>query len=309
MLRFRIHFRQGPSLLWLIALVAAGCATAPRSPAPSSAAPPSETPTNRPQESTMTAPSRSPASVDQAAPETGDLRPKPERPAEALPDIAAPTPPAGVSAPAAPEHAGNEYALGDQVEAWKNSLKNGAIEYRVPTEMIAQQPSNVTVNIHGYQDTQSQSLPDATGKAELKVSSKMKVELLAPVNPGEFTIAQQAGDPVQFVPNDGYATWMWNVTPANAATNQTLEIRVSLVYEGSSGAVDQILQDKTYTVSVNVQKLGVTIEQSFWKDPIAWFKYVLPGGAGWAALAALAGSIGGVITWWKKRKKKPVVAG
>ncbi len=194
------------------------------------------------------------------------------------------------------------YALGNQVEAWKNSLKTGAIEYRVPTTMTAGIPSTVTVVIHGFQDTQSSSLPDATASGTLKVSSQMKAELLAPLSPGEFSIKSQAGDPLQFVPNDGSATWIWNVTPSNKAPNQQLQILVSLVYDGPSGQVQQTIAEKTYTVSVDVQKLTTTVAQSFWSDPIAWFKYVLPGGAGWGAIAAVASFIAG-LGWWKRKKK------
>jgi hypothetical protein len=221
-----------------------------------------------------------------------------------------PAPPPPPQAPANTSHhtvqaapPSDEYQLGDQVEAWKNNLKSGAIEYYVPPAMIAQQISPVTVNIHGYQDAKTQTLPNPTGTGALKVSSQMKVELLAPLNPGEFTIAQQGNSAIQFIPNDGFATWMWNVTPTTKAQNQQLQIRVSLVYPGPSGNIEQILEEKTYAVNVNVQNLTVTIEQSFWKDPIAWFKYMLPGGAGWGALAALVTSLGGA-TWWKKRRDK-----
>jgi hypothetical protein len=210
--------------------------------------------------------------------------------------------------PASSAQSSNEYQLGDEVEAWKNNLKSGAIEYYVPPTMLVQQVSPVTVNIHGYQDTKTQTLPNPTGTGTLKVSSQMKVELLAPLNPGEFTITSQGNAAVQFIPNDGYATWMWNVTPAGKAQNQQLQIRVSLVYPGKDGNIEQILEEKTYAVNVNVQKLTVTIEQSFWKDPLGWFKAMLPGGAGWAAIAALVTALGGIIAWWRKRGKQEPAA-
>jgi hypothetical protein len=214
--------------------------------------------------------------------------------------------PASVPTPAAnaaAEPASNEYVLGDELEKWKNGLQNGAIEYRVPPVMLAQAKSPVTVNIHGYQDQQKQLLPDATGTGALKVSSRMKVELLAPQNPEEFTIVSQGNDAIQFIPNDGFATWMWNVTPTYKAKDQQLQIRVSLVFDSPQGNVEQILQEQTYPVNVDVQNLGVTVARDFWKDPVAWFKYLLPGGAGWGALAALVTSLGG-LTWWRKKKKK-----
>ena len=54
-----------------------------------------------------------------------------------------------------------------------------------------------------------------------------------------------------------------------------------------------------------MQKLSTTLRQSFRQDPIAWVKYMLPGGAGWGALAAFVSLLGG-LGWWsnKKRKKK-----
>jgi hypothetical protein len=250
------------------------------------------------------------------APATSSPAPAKPAPAKSAP-IENPAPPPPPPAPANGAHharkfatanpsaSSSEYQLGDEVEAWKNNLKSGAIEYYVPPAMVAQQVSPVTVNIHGYQDTKSQALPNPTGTGALKVSSQMKVELFAPLNPGEFTITQQGTNGIQFVPNDGFASWTWNVTPSEKAQNQQLQIRVSLVYPGKSGNVEQILEEKSYAVNVNVQKLTVTIEQSFWKDPIAWFKYVLPGGAGWAAIAALITSLGGLTWWKKKRDSKP----
>ena len=189
------------------------------------------------------------------------------------------------------------------MQAWKNSLKTGAIEYRVPTVMVEGQISTVTVVIHGFQDTKTTTMTDATGTGTLKVSSRMKAELLAPLKPGEFNIAAQSGDPIQFIPNDGFATWIWNVTPSEKALNQQLQIRISLVYNGSSGQIQQIVEEKTYSVNVNVQKLSTTLRQSFRQDPIAWFKYMLPGGAGWGALAAFVSFLGG-LGWWSNKKRK-----
>ena len=198
----------------------------------------------------------------------------------------------------------SEYAQGAEVETWKKGLKQGAIEYRVPAAMQAQQPSAVTVKIHGYQDASGwQPMPGATGNGNLKVSSRMKVELIAPLNPAEFTITPQNSEAVQFVPNDGAATWMWNVTPAYKATDQKLEIRVSLVYQVPGSTLEEPLDDQYYPVTVDVQKLSVANEHDFQKDPVGWLKYMLPGGSGWGALAALVTSLGG-LAWWK-RKKKP----
>jgi len=208
-----------------------------------------------------------------------------------------------------PEAAGassSEYDQGYALESWKKGLKFGQIEYAVPPSMKAQVPSPVTVKIHGFKDNAgAEPLLGATGSGNLKVSSYMKVELLAPLNPGEFTIAPQGNEAVQFVPNDGSATWNWNVTPAYAAPDQKLEIRVSLVYKRPDTTLQDTLDDKNYTVNVEVQKITTTLWQDFQKDPIGFIKYMAPGGAGWGALAALIASLGG-FTWWKRKgKKKP----
>lgn len=200
--------------------------------------------------------------------------------------------------------ASGEYSEGYALEAWKKGLQQGQIEYAVPPKMKAQVPASISVKIHGFQDVAgAQPLLGATGSGSLPVSSYMKVEVLAPLNPGEFTITPQDSDAIQFVPNDGSATWNWVVTPAYEASGQKLEIRVSLVYKRPETTLDDLLVDQSYTVNVEVQKLTTTAWQDFQKDPVAFFKYVLPGGAGWAALAGLVTSLGG-FAWWK-RKKKP----
>jgi hypothetical protein len=200
----------------------------------------------------------------------------------------------------------NEYEQGYALEAWKKGLKEGHIHYNVPPSMKAQVQSPVSVRIDGFQNTASaQPMLGETGNGTLKVSPYMKVELLAPLNPGEFTITPKDNNAVKFVPNDGFATWDWNVIPAYQAKNQTLEIRVSLVYKRPDTTLEDSLEDKSYTVNIEVQKLTTTVWQDFQKDPIAFFKYMLPGGAGWAALAALVGSMGGLAWWKRKGKKKP----
>ncbi len=189
----------------------------------------------------------------------------------------------------------SEYSPGEELEAWKKTLSNGKIEYKVPGSMLAQKMSTVMVHIHGYQDTQDQTIPDATGRDTLKVSSWMKVELLAPMNPGEFTIVSQGNDAIQFIPNDGRAIWMWTVTPTYKAKDQKLLIRVSLVHRRKNVDLYDLLEEKTYPVDVDVQDIVVTVKQNFWTDPLAWIKYMLPGGAGCGVAVA-------VIAWLKKRK-------
>jgi hypothetical protein len=198
----------------------------------------------------------------------------------------------------------SEYAAGIALQAWKKGLKEGHIHYNVPPSMTAQIKSPVTVRIDGFQNAASaQPLLGETGSGTLKVSEFMKVELLAPLNPGEFTIAPQDNNAEKFVPIDGSATWNWTVTPAFAARNQKLEIRVSLVHHRPDATLEDPLEDTDYTVNVDVQKLTTTMWQDFQKDPIAFIKYMAPGGAGWAALAAFVTSLGG-FAWWKKKRTK-----
>jgi len=198
----------------------------------------------------------------------------------------------------------DEYSAGIALQAWKKGLKEGHIHYNVPPGMTAQIESPVTVRIDGFQNAASaRPLLGETGSGTLKVSEFMKVELLAPLNPGEFTITPQDKNAEKFVPIDGSATWNWVVTPAFAAKNQKLEIRVSLVHHRPNATLEDPLEDTNYTVNVDVQKLTTTMWQDFQKDPIAFIKYMAPGGAGWAALAAFITSLGG-FAWWKKKRTK-----
>ena len=132
-------------------------------------------------------------------------------------------------------------------------------------------------------------MTDRTGSGTLKVSSRMKAELVAPLNPGEFSIVKLQGtDAIQFIPNDGFATWMWTVTPNYEAKNQQLQVRISLVHQSRDGNLEQTLEENTYPVEVDVQNLGVTILRAFWKDPLGWLN------TGWGEFAALVTSLGGI---------------
>jgi hypothetical protein len=200
-----------------------------------------------------------------------------------------------------------EYAEGEELEAWRKTLKTGAVEYRVPATMTVTVPAVVTVQLHGIEDVQRSTLPEATGHELLQVSSYMKVELFAPMNPGEFAI-QPDGDATRFVPNDGYETWSWTVKPDHAADAELLEVRISLVHKQGAGKMDEPVEDKTYSVRVRVQPIGTTVSQSFWRDPLAWLQAMLPGGKGWLALAALGGGVLACVRWWQKRATARKVA-
>jgi hypothetical protein len=235
------------------------------------------------------------------------LKPDRRQESHALPKPAPPSLPADHDRGLAPDDresgaapGTSEYSLGDELESWKKGLKSGAIEYRVPKKMTAQTPSTVTVVIHGYQDPQDATMTDRTGSGTLKVSSRMKAELVAPLNPGEFSIALQGTDAIQFIPNDGFATWLWTVTPNYEAKSQQLQVRILLVHQSQGGNLEQTLEENTYPVEVDVENLAVTILHAFWKDPLGWLN------TGWGKLAALVTSLGGIsgiIAWWRGRGK------
>jgi hypothetical protein len=200
------------------------------------------------------------------------------------------------------------YSLGEQAADWKASLKNGAIEYNVPPVMIAQQASTVTVIVHGYKDPNPHVLAPGAGTANatLKVSDTMEVDLIG--SPSEFTITPQATQPAQFVPIDGYSTWIWSVTPINKATSQQLTIKVSLIPDASSGLPAQPLAETPYTVNVKVESLWSVLSDRWHQDPMKAIEYILPGGAGWAAIGTLLTTLG-VGTWLRNKLNKPSAEG
>lgn len=197
----------------------------------------------------------------------------------------------------------NPYSLGDAAAAWRASLQSGAIEYNVPPVMIAQQGSTVTVIVHGYKDPNPHVLKAGAGvaSAAVKVSDMMEVDLIG--SPTEFTIVPQATPATQFVPIDGYATWIWSVTPVNEATAQQLTVKVSLIPDASSGLPAQLLAAPPYTVDVKVESLWSVLADRWHKDPMTAIAYLLPGGAGWAALGTLLTTLG-VGTWLRNKLGK-----
>jgi hypothetical protein len=151
----------------------------------------------------------------------------------------------------------------------------------------------VKVVVHGIADTAAKSMAGAT-TGTLKVSPRMQVQLSAEDNPDEFEIDPKVGE-IQFVPIDGSATWMWRVTPKQPAQNQTLTIRALLVYPDKGEQIEQEITSYTAQISVSVPGFWASLQGAFWNDPGAAMKYVLPGGAGFTAIA-------GLVVWlWKRR--------
>ena len=185
------------------------------------------------------------------------------------------------------------YREAEKVQQWKNQLKNGKIDYLIPSQMKLHDTAVVKVVVHGIADTAAKSMPGATTDT-LKVSPRMQVQLSAEENPDEFEIDPKVGQ-IQFVPIDGSATWMWKVTPKQPAENQTLTIRALLVYPDKGEQTEQEITSYTARVTVSVPGFWASLQEAFWDDPAAAMKYVLPGGAGFTAIA-------GLVVWlWKRR--------
>jgi hypothetical protein len=175
---------------------------------------------------------------------------------------------------------------------WVKALKNGRIEYAIPTSMKLHETSVVTVIVHGFADNSQNILPGAKN-GTLKVSPYMRMQLTAD-NPDEFKIDPKAGA-VLPVPIDSSAQWTWNVVPQQPATDQRLTIEAFLVYSENGDNPQELLPSYVATVSVSVPGFWESVREEFWNNPSAAIKYVLPGGAGFTAAAAL-------IVWWWKRK-------
>jgi hypothetical protein len=191
-----------------------------------------------------------------------------------------------------------EPSYGQRVGDWYKQLKQGSIEYNVPSKMVWKVASTVTVVIHGYQAPKTSALPEATGSGSLKVSDRMKVKLLCPDHPDEFTIINEdSADDVRYVPADSTTTWRWRVTPNYPAKGQKLVVQAWVLYPDQEEKYAQELPVYTATLDVDAS-LVTNAARGFWSDPGNWVKYMLPGGAGFLFLA-------GLFAWAKKKFEKP----
>jgi len=167
--------------------------------------------------------------------------------------------------------------------------------------MTIGQPSTVSVTINGYKAPPLPPQADGTAPAPLKVSEWMRVEISQPGNPDEFTITGDPNQNPQFVPIDAGATWTWAVTPNHLGNAERLQFRAYVLYRDDKSKVQRELPSTEKVVTVRAEGVaGIVhnVEDNFWLNPTNWFKYMLPGGAGFAALVAL-------ISWWQKRRNKP----
>ena len=275
----------------------------PPSPTPTEAVHEPKPPSQPPTETTAPAPSpvqiQAPPKPVKAAHPSGQGAPplvtQPTQPMDPQ-SAAQPSPPADQQSPTGAKPP-DEYQQSESVQQWVDHLRQGKIEYQVPTRMTIQVPSTVTVVIHGYENVGATTLSQATGSGSLKQSELMKVELLAPANPGAFTIGSQNGDDVRFVPINGTATWMWTVTPNTAGNNLQLEVRASVIYPGGSDKTEQQVETYDATVAVAVQPFWSTAWDYVREHPLQVLGYLIPGGAGFTFLAGL------IVWWWKQRHK------
>jgi len=231
----------------------------------------------------------------QAAPPSSSSR---QAQAEGIPPIAAPQPVvagmAAAPAPPRPAAAGSvdPYRESELQAQWVNAVKNGKIDYLIPTTMKLHETAVVTVVLHGFADTSPNDLAGAK-EGVLKVSPYMRMQLTAD-NPDEFEIDPKAGA-VLPVPINSSAKWTWNVKPNQPAKNQKLTIEAFMVRTETGDHPQELLPSYVATVNVNVPGFWESLQEEFWNDPAAAFKYVLPGGAGFTALAGLT------VWWWKRR--------
>ena len=64
-------------------------------------------------------------------------------------------------------------------------------------------------------------------------------------------------------------------------------VRASVIYPGGDDKTEQQLPDYTAVVEVDVPSYWQMITESYRKDPMKWFGYVIPGGAGFTFLGGL----------------------
>ncbi|MDW5264834.1 MULTISPECIES: hypothetical protein [Acidobacteriaceae] len=208
------------------------------------------------------------------------------------------TPPvmaAAVAPPPAPPPAAagvDPYQESEVRAQWVKAVKDGRIDYAIPTPMKLHETAVVTVVLHGFADASPNDLAGAK-EGTLKVSPYMRMQLTAD-NPDEFDIDPKIGA-VLPVPIDSSAKWTWNVVPKQPAANQKLTIEAFLVYTETGDNPQELLPSYIATVNVSVPGFWEALREEFWNNPSGAIKYVLPGGAGFTALAGL------IVWWWKRR--------
>lgn len=190
-----------------------------------------------------------------------------------------------------------------QVHEWYEGLQKGSATYQVPTDMVMGETYSATAVIH----PPTSPTPAAPDSHPLKISPYMRVVLNQTANPGTFDIKSEGND-CKFVSMDADTKWVFDVKPLVPGKDRVLDFAAYVVY-GTGDAtckpenlktIDVLSDTRRVTIAaITPRKAWQDIVVSFITDPTKWFKFILPGGLGFAALRWL-------YTWWKKRKSAKV---
>lgn len=197
------------------------------------------------------------------------------------------------------------YPAGEAIQKWEEQLRSGGIEFNSPQTMVAGIETGVVVIIHGYADTSHSDIAGVQQQGTVKVSDYMRVDLDAPLTPGEFTITPAQGA-IKPIPVSGSNMWTFQVTPRDGSSDpQTLVVHPYLYPPSKLDA--QPLQERNFTVTVTVESLRHHLVRLWHQDPVKVLQYLLPGGKGWSGLGAfLTGFIAlltalGVVAWVRRK--------
>ena len=159
--------------------------------------------------------------------------------------------------------------------------------------MVLDQMRLMTVRIYGYGDAQNagDALPNATGGASVRVATQMSAELV-PVNSEDLKLVALDAQSQKYVPATGFTDWSWNVTPLHSGKEEKIRLTVYVILDASHRR-SFVTYSKPFTIAVADRgSVKDYVEDHF----SGMAKYLLPGGAGFVALA-------GLVQWWRKRSQ------
>lgn len=171
--------------------------------------------------------------------------------------------------------------------------------------MVLGQTYSATAVIH----PPTSPTPAAPDAHPLKMSPYMRIVLNQTANPGTFEIKPEGND-CKFVSMDADTTWVFDVKPLLPGKDRVLDFAAYVVY-GTGDAtckpenlktIDVLSDTERVTIAaITPRKAWQDIVVSFITDPTKWFKFILPGGLGFAAIKWL-------YSWWKKRKSARIAS-
>jgi hypothetical protein len=222
----------------------------------------------------------------------------------------------------------------EKVDTWFKHLPQGAIKYNIDDKdgkMVLQQTYTATAIIYPPGITPPPDTPSAASTSHansspaaaqaaaaqqpqpLAVSTWMRVSLTQPDNPGTFEITPAIG-PCLFVSMAAPTPWTFQVKPLHGGGDKSLVFTAYVVYGDDADSCPEnnpaTIELPTNRQTVHIQEVSMKVlkqqaEDSFWQDPVGWFKkaskavkWGLPGGAGFIAISSF-------IAWWKKRRQPP----